>query len=209
MERPRAVTSHQSSSTVSRERLSDADQWDTLTSALNELGIVHVAPVRRRRLPSSLTVRTLFGQLFQACDSRIQQASIFLLLTYPDLASDAQLAIDELTGVTRDRAIRRYVAAASMQRMAKTRIAMQLGSRPDIPPAFHAELLLPPLDLEYGKAALIELARQEEARYGYDAWGTYSSLLELFLAESRSASWGHASTRGERLLCANELTAAV
>ena len=39
--------------------------------------------------------------------------------------------------------------------------------------------------------AAVELARQEEALYGYDAWGTYLSLLDLFLAESRRAGRGH------------------
>jgi hypothetical protein len=88
-----------------------------------------------------------------------------------------------------------------MQRMARTRIAMQLGPQPELPPAYLNDLGLPSLELEHGKLVLIELARQEELRYGYDAWGTYRSLLDLFLAESRRVNWGRVSARGEALLC--------
>ena len=86
--------------------------------------------------------------------------------------------------------MRRYVAAAAMQRMARTRIAMTLGPRPLIPAAYLEDLGLPPLDEEFGRATLVQLAAEEQARYGYDAWGTYRVLLDLFLNEIRRRGWG-------------------
>jgi hypothetical protein len=170
------------------------DEWDTLTASLNDLGVLHVAPMgrvdRRRRSTRSLDAAHLFDRLFTAADARLQQAAIVLLLTRPELAPQARDTIQRQTGRNRDRAMRRYVAAAAMQRMARTRIAMQLGPQPDLPPAFVAELGLPSLDEEYGRSTLLDLAQQEEQLYGYDAWGTYTSLLELFLSESRRRAWG-------------------
>ncbi len=164
-------------------------EWDALTSALNDLGVLHVAPSHERRPGASIVSMELFRQLLESADARLQQAAIVLLLTQPELADDARAAIRTLKGRTLDRAMRRYVAACAMQRMARTRIAMQLGAQPDLPPDFLDELELPPLDLEYGKLTLWELAQQEEVRYGYDAWGTYWALLNHFLAESRRPGW--------------------
>ena len=89
--------------------------------------------------------------------------------------------------------MRRYVAAA-LQRMARTRIQATLGPSPLIEPAYVDELGLPPLDEEFGRAAQLELADQERARYGYDAWGTYRGLLDLFLNEIRRREWGRRAT---------------
>jgi len=171
-----------------------ADEWDALTTALNRRGIVHVAPGRARRRGVPTSEGELFDRLFRSTEPRLQQSTIVLLLTYPELAPDARAAIDGLRGDARDRAMRRYVAAAALQGMARTRIQLQLGPSPLIPPAYLDELAMPPLDEEFGRAALLELADQEQARYGYDAWGTYRGLLDLFLAESRRRGWGRRAT---------------
>ncbi len=173
-----------------------AAEWDSLTSALNRRGIVHVVPARARRAGVPRTDRALFERLFQSDDARLQQAAILLLLTHPGLAGEAGSAIDVLAGVARDRAMRRYVAAAALQRMARSRIASHLGPQPLIPPAYLDELGLSPLDAEFGRAALLELAEREQELYGYDAWGTYRSLLDLFLGEIRRRGWGHGALAG-------------
>ena len=177
------------------------DEWDLLATALNDYGVIHVAPRRRRRsgLPASAT--ELFERLLISREPRLKQAAIVLLLTQPALAACASTAIEALSGAARDRAMRRYVAAAALQRMARTRIAMQLGPQPDLPAHFVDDLRLPPLSEEYGRAALFDLAAQEEALYGYDAWGTYLSLLDLFLAESRRAGWGRVTARSRGRGC--------
>lgn len=164
--------------------------WDTLTSALSDRGVLHVAPGRERRSSAPASAGELFERLVTFPEPRLQQAAALLLLTHPEAAAEAQAAIERLAGVQRDRAMRRYVAAAAMQRMVRTRIDLQIGRRPDIPPRFIADLEFSPLDEEFGRDTLIELARQEEALYGYDAWGTYRALLDLFLPESRRSGWG-------------------
>lgn len=169
---------------------SDAEEWDRLATALNRWGIIHLAPERPVRRGAPHTAVELFERLALAAEPRLQQAAILLLLTHPELAPEAQSAIGRLAGVARDRAMRRYVASAAMQRMARTRIEMRLGPRPLIPTGYLDELGLPSLDLECGQETLIELACQEEARYGYNAWGTYRALLDLFLAEIRRREWG-------------------
>ncbi len=120
----------------------------------------------------------------------MQQAIVVVLLTHPRLAADAQAAIDRLDGVTRDRAMRRYVAASALQRMARSRIALSLGPQPLVPAAYLPDLGLPPLDAEFGRVTLLALAVQEQDRYGYDAWGTYMTLLDHFLNEIVRRGWG-------------------
>jgi hypothetical protein len=167
-----------------------ADEWDTLTTALNCQGVRHLAPVKARRRGLPGTPRALFERLALTREPRLHQALVFLLLTRPELAAEARAAIDGLPAGSRDRATRRYVAAAALQRMARTRIGLRLGPQPLIEPAYLDELNLPPLDEAFGRETLIALAGQEQARYGYDAWQTYGVLLDLFLNELRRPNWG-------------------
>lgn len=165
-------------------------EWDLLATALNRYGVTHVAPARWRTTGGPRTAQALFERLALATEPRLRQAAIFLLLTHPALAADAQRAIANLGGTARDRAPCGHVAAAALQRMARTRLEQQVGPQRLIPPAFLDELRLPPLEEAFGQATLWELARQEEERYGYDAWKTYRTLLHLFLAETRRRGWG-------------------
>ena len=165
-------------------------EWDTLTTALNSLGVFHLAPRRVRRSGLPPTPRELFDALWRADEPRLHQAAVVLLLTHPELAPEAHAAIEWLTGTARDRAMRRYVAAVALQRMARTRIMLDLGPQPLLPPAYLDELALPPLDAEFGRRTLLALAAAEEERYGYDAWATYRTLLDHFLAAIRRRGWG-------------------
>jgi hypothetical protein len=165
-------------------------EWDTLATALNRLGIFHLAPRKVGRSGLPRTTQELFERLWRTAEPRLHQAAVVLLLTRPDLAPDARAAIDGLTGTSRDRAMRRYVAAAALQRMARTRIMLDLGSQPLLAPTYLDELSLPPLDAEFGRMTLGALAAEEETRYGYDAWGTYRTLLDHFLAAIRRRGWG-------------------
>jgi hypothetical protein len=168
----------------------DAIDWDASTRALNRWGVVHVAPGSDDDGARPRTVAELFERLALAGDPRLNQAMVFLLLTHPDLAPNARAAIDRLDGATRDRATRRHVAAATLQRMARTRISLRLGPQPMVPPAYLEELGLPPLDDEFGRVTLLALAEEETRRYGYDAWRTYLNVLDLFLVEIRRRDWG-------------------
>jgi hypothetical protein len=175
---------------------SSVDEWDRLATALNRRGVLHVAPARARRAGVPTSDRALFERLFRSADPRLQQAAVVLLLTHPESAPEARAAIAALEGAVKDRAMRRYVAAAALQRMARTRIASHLGNQPPISPAYLAELGVPPLDTEFGRAALLAVAEQEEALYGHDAWGTYRTLLDLFLGEIRRSRWGRRAVAG-------------
>jgi hypothetical protein len=175
---------------TSSETTDAADEWDRLATALNHWGILHIAPRRPRRAGVPETARELFARLAGSDEPRIHQAIVLLLLTHPQLADDAQAAISQLAGNRRDRAMRRYVAATALQRMARTRIAQHLGSSPLLPVTYLDELDLPPLDEEFGRVTLLALAAGEQERYGYDSWGTYLGLLDLFLHEIRRRDWG-------------------
>lgn len=174
------------------EESAAAREWDTLTTALNQLGVDHIQPARQTGAGLTLTPADLFRRLARAPDPRLQQAIVFLLLTHPDLARDAQEAFEKLSGEARDRAMRRYVAAAALQCMARTRLRLSLGPQPliPVPPEYLAELRVPPLDQEFGRETLLKLAADEDTRYGYPAWRTYQTILFLFLNESRRQSWG-------------------
>jgi hypothetical protein len=145
--------------------------------------------------------------LWSAEEPRLQQAAVVLLLTHPDLAAEAQAAIELMTGSVRDRAMRRYVAAAALQRMARTRIALGLGPRPLLSPAYLDELALPSLDEEFGRIALRSLAADEQVRLGYDAWETYRALLDHFLSVIRLRRWGKTNDSGTTVYLKPFLTA--
>lgn len=176
-----------------RETLQDRE-WDVLASAVNRCGVDHIAPRRRVRanLPQGVE---LFRRLATASSVRLQEAIIPLLLTHPDLAPAARAALDNLTGSARDRAMRRYVAAAALQRMWRTRLQQDLGPQPLLPAAYLDELGLPPLEADFGRATLYALAQQEEARYGHNAWAGYTSLMDLILAEIGRKGWGRRRAR--------------
>lgn len=187
------------SSPVDPARRAD-DRWDELTTALNCWGVLHLMPGVPRRSGVPTTAVELFERLALSGEPRLQQAIVVLLLTRPELAADCRSAIDQLGGEAQERAKRRYVAAAALQRMARTRIKLRLGPQPLIPPAYLRDLNLPPLDEEFGRVTLLALAAQESERYGYDAWGTYRTLLDLFLNEMRRDDWG---TRCDNVPTAN------
>jgi hypothetical protein len=168
-----------------------AAEWDALASALNAYGVNHVAPSQRVDAPRPPPA-DLFRRLALAASVRLQEAAIPLLLTHPRLAAAAQTGIEGLRGPIRDRAMRRYAAAAALQRMWRTRLATDLGLQPLIAPAYLDELGLPALDRDFGRATLRTLAAQEEELYGHDAWAGYTSLMDLFLAEVQLRGWGRA-----------------
>ena len=89
----------------------------------------------------------------------------------------------------------RYVAAAALQRMWRTRLQTDLGPQPLIPPAYLDELGLPSLEDDFGQATLLALARREEERFGHDAWAGYTSLMDLFLIEIQLDGWGQPHAR--------------
>ncbi|MBM2810812.1 MAG: hypothetical protein HW416_1571 [Chloroflexi bacterium] len=170
-------------------------EWDRLTDALNDYGIVHVAPGADPDQPGPHDPTDLFLALWSALAVRLQEAAVVLLLTYPELAPAAQAAIARLTGREADRARRRYVASCALQRMWRTRVQITLGVQPLIPPAYLGELGLPSLDDDLGRATLLALARQEESLYGYNAWAGYTSLMALFLQEIQLKGWGRKAAR--------------
>ncbi|MBI3977233.1 MAG: hypothetical protein HY331_03515 [Chloroflexi bacterium] len=166
-----------------------AAEWDELAAALNAYGVFHVAPTDRAR-KAVPPIGELYRRLALASDPRLQEAFVVLLLTHPATAGVARAAIDTLTGAAHDRAERRYVAAAALQRMWRTRLALAMGPQPSIPPAYLDELGLPSLEEDFGEAALRRLAEQEQARYGYNAWSGYRSLMDMFLGHCRLRGWG-------------------
>jgi hypothetical protein len=170
-------------------------EWDRLTTALQRYGIRHVAPAHEpdEEIPSDPT--ELFLALSRSQDVRLREATIPLLLTYPEFAADAQAAIARLDSTAGDKAMRHYVAAAALQRMWRTRLALDLGPQPLIPAAYLEDLALPPLDGDFGRDTLVALAAQEEARYGYDAWAGYTSLMDLVLNEIGLRGWGRRHAR--------------
>ncbi len=166
-------------------------EWDHLAAELNRRGVRHIAPAGPTSGESDhLTDDELFRRLWTRPDARLQEATIALLLTAPDLAPAARSAIEHLSGTTRDRAMRRYVAAAALQRLWRTRLLNAIGPSVLIPPDYVAELGLPPLDEDFGRTTLWTLSAREEELYGYDAWAGYTSLADLLLAEMTLAGWG-------------------
>src|SRR5262249_22348687 len=126
---------------------------------------------------------------------RLQEATILLLLTHPELDAAARRAIERLEEPARKKAMLRYVAACALQRMWWTRLAQDLGPRRQITPAYLEALGVPPLERDLGRDTLLELSNREEATFGYDAWAGYTSLMDLFLGELRDPTWGTGDAR--------------
>ena len=123
----------------------DTDEWDLLTTALNQYGSRHVAPGAKPKGPLPKG-EELFFHLATSHAVRLQQAMISLLITHPDLDADARQAIGRLGGDARTMATYRYVAACALQRTWRTRLATDLGPRRPIQPAYLDRLALPPVD---------------------------------------------------------------
>jgi hypothetical protein len=169
-------------------------EWDTLATALNRYGIRHIAPVQRvtGRLPRG---EELFFRLATSSFVRLREAMILLLLTYPDLDVAARSAIERLAGNAGLKAMYYYVAACALQLMWWTRLSSDLGPRRVIQPDYLEDLGLPPLTEDFGRATLLALSNQEEARFGYGAWAGYRSLMDLFLGELIDPRWGKTRAR--------------
>jgi hypothetical protein len=166
-----------------------SDEWDVLATALNRCGIRHVAPDRwvHRGVPIG---QALIRALLTATSIRLQEAVTPFLLTYPERAADVQGVIVTLEGRARERAIGRYVAAAALQRLWRSRLACWLGPQPLIPDAYRSELGLPPLTSNHGEDTLWALAEWERSRWGHNAWAGYTALMDLFLTEITRPGWG-------------------
>lgn len=183
---------------MSETALGELDDWDELAAALNAAGIRHIAPgasaaaVPTQRLPAG---STLIARLLSADDVRLQEASVLLLLTRPNLADTFAAEAEHLPGETGVQAKHRYVAAAALQRMWRSRIAWALGPQALIPARYLDQLGLPDLDQDFGRATLRSLCELAEARWGYDAWAGYTSLLALFLNEIEHPAWGKPRAR--------------
>jgi hypothetical protein len=167
----------------------DWTEWDRLTTALNARGVLHVAPLASAADPRPISDAELFRDLRSSRDPRLREAAIALLIVRPELAPAARAAIDSLVEPDRERATLHYVAASALQRMWRTRLRLNLGDQPLIPPAFVDEWKLRPLDEDFGRRTLWCLAGIEEARHGYDAWAGYTSLMDLLLAEIAMGGW--------------------
>jgi hypothetical protein len=189
--RHRAMKNQPNLAGTTRSGLSpDAEnEWDLLASALNRYGIRHVAPGQRSsgKLPRG---DDLFYRLATSRFVRLREAIILLLLTHPDLDVLAHRAIERLSGDVRLKASYYYVAGCALQRMWRTRLATDLGPRRRIEPAYIDEHGLPSLDGDFGQATLLALSNQEEARFGYDAWAGYTSLMDLLLGMPIDPNWG-------------------
>lgn len=179
-----------SAKSVNPSRARAAAEWDRLAAALNAYGVIHIAPTLPPAGAVPLDATELFFALARSADVRLQEAVVLLLLTHPKLAAACTTAIGRLTGRERDRAQRRYVAAAALQRMWRTRVQLALGPQAEIPAAYLEELVLPALDEDFGRVALMRLSEQEEDRYDYNAWAGYTSLMDLFLAQIERQGWG-------------------
>jgi hypothetical protein len=166
----------------------DAD-WDELAAGLNRHGVLHVQPIATPTAPPPLG-RELIRRLQLSSAVRLREALVPLLLTHPELDSDAQRAIRTLPTSAGRRARLRYAAAAALQRMWRTRLEEALGPHRLIAPAYVDELGLPPLDEDFGRATLLALSNLETAEYGHDAWAGYAALMDMLLGEIRSPGWG-------------------
>lgn len=161
----------------------ESEEWDALVADLAAYGVDHLwqnrAPANEPR-----SAEALFAALFESSSPRLHQASAALLLVRPDLAPAAQRAILGLPALPRDRAMRRYMAAAYLQRIARSRLRSLFGDQPELPTTYAAELNLPDAEARFGEHALEVLSDEESRRYGYDAWGTYWRLLETVLRQA-------------------------
>jgi hypothetical protein len=112
----------------------------------------------------------------------LHEAAIALLLVRPDLASAAANAFHDLDGAPLRRAQYAYAAAGALQRKWRLRLRIALGPQPALPTAPIAHLGLPDVEGEFGEPALREISRREEEEFGYDAWATYETAMDVLLS---------------------------
>jgi hypothetical protein len=168
-------------------------EWERLVASLEDYDVRHLSPGVGVDERTTIEPEELLFQLATAQAVRLREAWIPFLLRHPDLAPAAQRALARLDGDLRERAMRRYVVAAALQRLWRSRLSWTLGPQPLLPPAYLDELGLPSLELDFGRETLRAVAMDEERRWGHNAWDGYATLMDTFLAEiERKARIAHA-----------------
>lgn len=164
--------------------------WQPIVEGLHAQGVRHLTlPASTRGTPPP-PLPDLIDHLLRASDPRLRQVLVPLLLTHPDYGPLVRERIEYLPSHLVDRARRLYVIAAAAQRMWRSRLQWALGPQVLLAPAFEEDLRTPSLDQEYGEAAFVQVAEDEEALYGYNALAGYEALVDQVLAEMDVGNWG-------------------
>lgn len=155
-------------------------------AALRERGVDWLAPSDAQGSP--LPDDSLIASIAACDDARLRAALTGLFLLHPSLADvvpealawlkEARLAYAEVELMAR------YMAAAYLQRLWRTRLQRYLAGMPDLPDLFSSRLELPAAQEGFGKPGLFALA-QWHAQSGtvtYNRLAEYNSVLEHLIA---------------------------
>lgn len=150
---------------------------DHLVAALHARDVCYLAPTPTGDEPE-LSDEQLMTGLAASKDGRARFALAGLMLRHPELAEAvARLASDPaLSDPVRAELRKQYAAAAYLQRMWRTRLALCLGVKDTlIPERFTRELNLPPADDMFGERGLRELCD----RSPFNDWSSYEQVVDL------------------------------
>lgn len=165
---------------------------DVFVAALRAHGVGFFAPSDAHERSSRLTARQLIAGLAGSPDARLRDGLAALFVRHPELAPEASIAVATLDAATAEVLRGQYTAAACLQRLWQTTLALYLPAMPMLPDLFGAELALPPLDDHYGEQALRELA----ARARYNQLAAWHAVIEQLLAQLAQESRGELAAAG-------------
>jgi hypothetical protein len=165
---------------------------DALVAALRTRGIGFFAPSDAYEGPNRLSSRQLIAGLAGSPDARLRDGLAALVVRHPELAPEASITLGMLDAAAAEVLRVQYTAAACLQRMWRTTLALYLPVMPKLPDLFGAELVLPPLDEQYGEWALRELA----ARARHNQLAAWYAVIEQLLAQLAQEAYSELAAAG-------------
>jgi hypothetical protein len=152
---------------------------DRLVAALRRLGVGFYAPSDAEEGPRALTASELISGLAASPEARLRDALVALLMRHPEFAPDIAVTSGKLRGPAAEALREQYTAAACLQRLWRTTLALYLPDTAPLPDLFGPQLDLPPLDDFHGELALRELA----ARSDFNQLAAWHAVADQLLAQ--------------------------
>ena len=165
---------------------------DSLVAALRKHGVDWLAPSDAANC--EVAPEILVASLAAHDDPRLRSALTGLFILHPEFSAVVNNAVNALDAAARDELTARYMAAAYLQRLWRTRLGLYLGDYNELPDLFSVSLSLPTANEGYGKIGLHVLAEWHKKRSSdesYNRLAEYNREMEHVFASLKIRAVTH------------------
>jgi len=167
----------------------------SLVAAMREHGVDWLAPSDAPG-GGSIEPATLVASLAAHDDPRLRAALTGLFILRPEFSALVAEVRQALEPTACDEMSARYMAAAYLQRLWRTRLGLYLEDSPELPDLYSESLGLPLANQGYGKPGLLALAEWHKQRTAmpYNRLAEYNRVLEHVFASLKRRAIAHEPT---------------